>query len=873
MMACLSSTCIVARELHSEERIALAQPQRSPTIGTPESTRRDAFPFVCFVYGASGALGILYEVTFSKYLSYAFGVTAYASSAVLVAFMGGIAVGAHFGARWDRRVVRPLLAYGLAEAAIGLTCMVAPFAFRSLLRLYPALASISQSLMVLTALRWLLATFLAFVPAACMGTTLPFLARYVRAMGDGASKRRLTTLYALNTMGGALGSLTSAYVLIPSIGLSRTMMGSGLLSLLLGVGASALGRRTTVPEAMPVDDAQSASATGRAERAGGDEPSDAALRDHGSGLLVLAAMSGFLVFAAEVVYTHLLALVVGTSVYAFGLVLAAFLLCLAVGASLVPVLERRAGKYVLPISLALAALGLSGSIPLWDRLPAIFVALGPKVDGWAGREAIRGAVAFAALAVPATLMGTTFPIVLRAVAKRVAAGAEVGRLTSINTLGSVLGSVAGGFVILPALGSQRSLVLLACAYAGSSMWTTWLTRASRGAKAVLFAWGAAGLVVGLLCPRWDLFELASGAGIYFESQDGAPQSFEMVREDVHGGVTTVTRNGDVLTLWTNGKFQGNNGVEVSAQRGFAHLPSVFAHRHGKALVVGLGTGTTAGTMAAYPYERIDIAEISPAIVEASQRFFADLNLHVFDDPRAVLRHEDGRNLLLVSREKYDAITIELTSIWFAGAANLYNREFYEIARDHLTEGGVLQQWMQLHHTTDRETAIVISTLRRVFPHVCLFSDGHQGHLLASLSPLHVTRERLARLEALPRVREALGPDGTLGSVVEGLVMDEEAISRFVADVAARHRLTEAELLSTDDNLLLEYATPRNNVPNVDGISGHARKAERLSNPRLARTIFLGLSEALGPSHSRVLTPSTKYSVSPKHVVGRPGCCA
>jgi spermidine synthase len=279
----------------------------------------------------------------------------------------------------------------------------------------------------------------------------------------------------------------------------------------------------------------------------------------------------------------------------------------------------------------------------------------------------------------------------------------------------------------------------------------------------------------------------------------------------------------VLTLWTNGKFQGDDGIEVPAQRGFAHLPSAFARQHHKALVVGLGTGTTAGAMASYPYERIDVAELSPAIVYASRTFFGGLSQHVLEDHRVRLLPEDGRNVLLVSRERYDVITIELTSIWFAGAANLYSREFYELAAEHLEEGGVLQQWIQLHHTSQRETAVVLRTLRSVFPHVCLFVNRHQGHLLASPSPLTISRERLARLESLPEVRESLA-GGSLMEFATGLLLDERGLDRFAN--------ATTEIVSTDENLYLEYATPRNNVPEADNVPDTVAKLSAFAEPNV-----------------------------------------
>jgi spermidine synthase len=306
----------------------------------------------------------------------------------------------------------------------------------------------------------------------------------------------------------------------------------------------------------------------------------------------------------------------------------------------------------------------------------------------------------------------------------------------------------------------------------------------------------------IFLPRWDMARLTSGANVYF-AMGPPPDEIIFVREDVHGGVTTATRRGDLTTLYTNGKFQGDDGPEMPAQRRFAHFPSLFVRREHRALVVGLGTGTTLGTIAAYPYDHIDVAEISPSIVEAARLFFKAPSVGALDDPRVALHLNDGRNVLLVATEPYDLITIELTSVWFAGAASLYSREFYELTRARMTPGGVLQQWVQLHHIRRSELAVIIRTLKTVFPHVALFVGGSQGILVASAEPLVASKSRLDRLAERPAIRATLSGQH-LEDLLGELVASNEDLERLV-------RETEDAPLSTDDNLYLEYATPKGNV--------------------------------------------------------------
>ncbi|HEY8087810.1 MAG TPA: fused MFS/spermidine synthase, partial [Polyangiaceae bacterium] len=602
------------------------------------------------LYFASGAVGLVDEVIFFKYLSLTFGATAHASSAVLVSFMGGLAIGASIAARLDRRVERPLTVYGALEIVVGIACAVSPWLFAGVGHLYASMATGTPSLAGLELLRGGLAAGVVLLPTTAMGATLPLVARVAGAIEGGEG--HVTALYGANTAGGALGSLLGGYAIIPSLGLAVSLRAGAAVSIGVGVAAIVLSRRLARTAPAPA----AAPGTGHMPR----------------GVIVAAAASGLLVFASEVVFVHLLALIDGTSVYVFGLVLAVFLVALSAGAAASRALARKAGQDALAASLALSGLALAATLPVWDRLPGVFVLANPWAREWAQRELVRGLVAAMAIGLPATCMGMTFPLVLAALAPREDRGAQTGRATAINTVASIAGSLAGGFLLLPILGSQRALAVIAVGYVVAA-----LAVSTTGRRWIAGLAAAAALIVAIV-PRWDLARIASGTNIYFDRQ---PEQGEVVwiDEDVHGGVVTVTRRRGITTLWTNGKYQGDTGWQMAPQRGFADVPAMFAPRFDRALVVGLGTGVTLHETATYPFTRIDLAELSPGIVKAARQFFGEVNGGVLDDPRVRIRLEDGRNLLAVDTGRYDLITVELTSIWFAGAANLYNREFYETA--------------------------------------------------------------------------------------------------------------------------------------------------------------------------------------------------
>jgi spermidine synthase len=769
----------------------------------PSGGKDAPFALILTLFVLSGATGLIDQLCFSKYLSYVVGSTAHAVSAVLSAFMTGLALGAFLGGRYCQRVKRPLLAYGVLEVVVAVTVALSPFAFHALQPLYAAIArSFPGSLVTLSAARWLLALLIVIVPTTAMGATLPLLSRLLPAsQGDPQSvqlrERRLGALYASNTAGGALGALLAAYAILPALGMDATVLASALGSACIGGLAIYFGRRATTTAAAVV--------TPEGDHAvSGSRP----VAQSTMIAYVVAVASGALVFAAEVIFTHLLALIIGNSAYAFGLILAAFLSCLFLGASRAAAVRARFGEAALPYGLILTGLALAVTLPLWDKLPLVFNNTGQFFTSFAAREATRGAIAFVVLAIPTVFMGLTFPLLLQRVAASDDVGYWVGRLTTVNTLGAVFGSLATGYLLLPALGSERSLFTVALVFIATGLLTT---RFITG-KVRMVAYALAGTAVAIwaFAPRWDLARLTAGTNVYFDGWH-EPDEVPFVRDDVLGGVTTVTKLGDVYTLYTNGKFQGNNGWEMNAQRFFAHYPSIFVSRFDQALVIGLGTGTTLGTIASYPWKKLELVEISPAIVEAADKYFGSINGGALHDPRLTTHIGDGRNFLLVEQRKYDLISMELSSIWFAGASSLYSQEFYRLVQQHLAERGIFQQWVQLHHVTRKDFATIVHTLRSVFPHVALFYGGGQGILVTSMSPLAASESRVIELQRHPEVQATTPGNRPLMTLLDDVLLVDGDLDRFLEDSAREAGQPLAELVSTDGNLYLEYATPRGNV--------------------------------------------------------------
>ncbi len=783
--------------------------------------RRDA-TYAGAMFVVSGFAALMYQVMFSKSLALTFGSTSTATYTVLAVYMGGMALGAWLGGRLAQGRSDALKLYAWCELGIGAYCVATPLIFKGIQALYVALASgVPPDAGMLTVLRTLLGAFALLVPTVLMGATLPVLARFfeLRAATLGTS---VALLYGANTVGAALGALLAGYWILPELGVWRTTLTAAALNLGVAWLALRLARRP-LPEGQPVAPPPAAvpGVTG------------AEARRLGRIALVVLTVGGVVTLALEINYIHLLAVVAGNSVYAFSLMLFAFLLGLGAGAEVARRLLR------LPVSLPLALAWLEfalaavilGGVFLWDGLPAYFASFEqyPLPREFAAREVVRGAVCWVAMFPPAVLIGALYPLAMECVGRAHpdAPIAALGRAAGLNTAGNIVGVLAAGFWLLPAVGALRSVQLLAaiCLILGLA------TIAWTALKRRPLAWAPAAAVVLLLIaqPRsFDYTALASGANVYFAGQDYG-REIDAV-ESVDGGLTTVARGAPVveggrvpLVLLTNGKFQGSNGGEVPAQVGIGLSPLLHTPARGSALVIGYGTGMSARVIADAGFRELEIVELSADIVRLANRHFADINARVSERRGVRTYITDGRNFLMLQPRSYDVVSIEISSIWFAGAAALYNREFYRLVKRRLAPHGVLQQWVQLHHVDATDILHVLSSVRAEFEHVWLYFIGTQGIIIATNSPdARPSAQNAAIIDATPALKGLLASvGGSARDLLERRLLEPAATDLFLSSFG----MPAPFWISTDDNLRLEYSTPRGNV--LDGAASIARNIELL----------------------------------------------
>jgi spermidine synthase len=838
------------------------------------SPKPDTVLLASFFVG-SGFSALAYQVILSRYAQLIVGATAFAVSALLTAYMLGMSLGAVAGGRISDRTRHPLRVYAVAEGAIGLYCLSFPLLFPWLRDLYLMLVPDigTGSIFARNLVRFALGVSAFLLPTFLMGITTPAFARAV-AFARQDKGIWLARLYGWNTLGAALGALITAYFLVPKMGLVGSMLIATGIN--FGIALAAYRASAPVPESPPaLDEAPESPPPARPKEirvplrwlgiAGGVVLAvgilDWALSDvdlagavagflyrrslplaatlafalaalfaiparGGAAVFLFAAFaSGYLSFALEILWTHLLAILLGNSVYAFGLMLGSLLFGLAMGTLFARRLAHppRRSRNWIGLSLVLAGAAIVATLPVWDEVPRVFLLLATREPSFALMEGVRFLVALGLMLLPTAAFGITFPLVLTCASSGGRGfGARVGQVYAVNTIGAVAGALSGAYFFLPKLGSQLSLQIL-----GSLLLAVGGLALAALSDLPFRRTLALGAITSLLWVpslplQWDFNALNMAAAVYLGDSASATGRILYRREDATGGLTSVVEDRGVRTLLTNGKFQGDNAEEIPVQHRAANLPTLFTSGRERALVVGLGTGVTLAALAAHGFEEVVCAELSAPIVEAARKHFSDVNGGILDAPRLKLIEEDGRSLLFESPERYDVITVEVSSIWFAGVGSIYSREFYQLALARLRRHGVLLQWFPIHHLSARNLFLVVNTVRSVFPYVSLWTHRHQAFVIASASPLELDLESIrsdqSRESMIPYLREL--PSGSPLELLSDLVVTDSDMDRFLDSMAVLLR-TRRSVVSTDTWPTLEYETPKDVLSNFSYFQNRA----------------------------------------------------
>jgi spermidine synthase len=763
----------------------------------------------------SGATGLIYELLWVRVLYQSFGSTIQSVTTVVAAYMGGLGLGAWLFGRIADRSAKPAVLYGRLEIAIGVFGVASPLVLGLAHWMYIGTAgAFALQGAASLVLRFGLAALVLLVPTTLMGGTLPVLTRALMGEDRGLLKPSLGRLYGLNTLGAMMGTALAGFFLIEFVGVRASLWATAALNLAIGALAIRYGRdeRFSDPGREP-----------------GVQESGALIRDSLHRLaLVLLGLTAFASLLNEIAWTRVLVMIVGGSTYAFTLILLVFLLGIGLGSMIVArrSLPRRETAAAAAVAQGITGVGAALLFLFFGFLPSYIIAVF-QISGLdaASRLLLMGIAIGAVVLIPAIGMGMTFPLLADLTARpRWARGADVGGAYALNTIGSILGAVLTGFLLVIVLGTQATLrvglminglaALVLAVFAARGIAEG--SQEDRRVRVRVLAAGSLGMVAvvaSLAGPGWSTRLIDLGPTIYARQ----PMDKQARRQFLaHRGVRQLTfREGAnaTVSVWegeagrslrVNGKVDASDRGDMDTQIMLGLAPIVARPGASSAFVIGYGTGVTAHVLATVPgMTRVKVVEIEPEVI-GTDSLFHGVNDSVRFRPNVHVVLDDARSALQLDRERYDVIVSEPSNPWIAGIATLYTPEFFRIAKARLHDDGVFCQWIQLYQLPLPIVAGIVRSLREVFPHVNVWFGGTADILvLGSSRPLTYDPKWLAQL---------IGPGGQLRDIgTEWLSIDspEQYFGRLLLRDPGVSRLIErARFDHTDDRPRLEFVAAR-----------------------------------------------------------------
>jgi spermidine synthase len=781
---------------------------------------------VYLIFFVSGAAALTYEVLWVRYLSLVFGGSHLAVTTVLAVFMGGLAIGSITIGKKVGSYRKLLRLYGFLELGIAASALV----FVALMRFYPViyipLAQISYSPVYLSIIRITFAAVAMIIPTTLMGGTLPVLSAFISSHSSGLGNR-LSFLYGFNTIGAVVGAAASGFLLLPHYSVNTTLTIAVSMNVLIGVLSIILQNKAQ--SALSATTIEAGTDTGIPFTPQGEHkerPLSLKLVLWGIGV------SGFCALGYEVLWTRILSIVIGASVYGFTLLLMAFLAGIGLGSaayglflrissphrkasnlhSLSSVVSFGLVQVIIGVSALLVSVYIrslpSNAVSVYDFFQKLNMAIRP----FKTRQLANFVISFSFLFVPAFFMGVAFPLAGKIYGqyKRVV-GQTVGEILSYNTIGAILGSAVSGFILIYLLGIQRSLQIIILINIGFG---TLVMASVLGKKSL--NWGIAGAItiaalILVINPNlWQLWD-AKFYAIYQYNHPEIYSTPEKIREamdnsdvlyygeGVHAIVSSV-RSGKTQYFITNGRVEASDAdIDMQCQYTLGHLPMLLNKNPRKVFVLGTGSGMTLGATSVHPsVEQITLAEIEPKVLGVA-RTFGIYNHYVLDNPKLKIVFNDGRNFLMTTKEKFDVITADPIHPWFSGAGYLYSSEYFKLAAQHLNPGGIACQWLPLYELTDENLKSIVATFRNNFSYIMVWLTHNDAELIGSNSPIIIDEKDLSQRIKVPEIQEDLIPI-KMGSA-------EDFLSYFVMGSEGAKAYSNGGRINTDDNLYLEFSAP------------------------------------------------------------------
>ncbi len=750
--------------------------------------------WVFLFFFVSGATGLIYEVVWTRLLTLVMGNTHYSVSTVLTAFMGGLALGSYAGGRLIDRKFNPLMAYAFLEAGIGLYCLLIP----SLIELvFPVFQGVylnwDNSYTQASLVKFLICVAILIVPATFMGATLPVLSKFV-SRDEADIGKDVGTLYSINTFGAVFGAWASAFIFMRLWGIQSTIWMTALLNIAIAViiilvfkpplkGSTSIETEYPLP---PLDKREKL-------------------------ILFSFALSGMVALIYQIAWNRILSLVLGSSIYAFSLILTVFIFGLALGTVSFSRLLSKFEDLMKAYGITQIIIGLSALliIPQFENIPFVnrwvYENFGQQFEFI---QLTNFLIIFVLLIIPTFFMGAQFPLVIKMVVrKRQTLGRHVGRIYACNTLGAIVGSFLAGFIMIPGFGIQATLV--SGVFLNVLLGMTILMLGAR-LNLNLKVYVLPAVVIFCLFTAksmgpWDTSVISSGSFMPYRIADLKEAEMKknkilFFKEGMHTTVTTELSVSGNIFLRVNGKTDASLALDMRTQLLSGYLPMLFHPDPKSALVIGQGSGITLGAVEQFPVNEITLVEISPAVI-AGSRFFDPFNHYALDDKRVTVKLEDGRNHIALSEMTYDVIVSEPSNPWISGVGALFTVDFFQLMKKRLNPDGVACIWVHTNMSPDSFKSIIRS-FSKEFAFVTMWESiaGDDYLLIGSEKKYELSYKKVLQYlsnETVGRDLHRIGIN-SISDLLSLMIMSREKLLEFSASAP----------LHTDDNSLLEFNAPK-----------------------------------------------------------------
>jgi spermidine synthase len=769
--------------------------------------------FILALFFFSGAVGLIYEVVWNRMLTLVFGSTVFAATTVLATFMAGMALGSYYLGRYADKHKNSLKIYAYLEIGIGIYAVILPFILSGIEFIYVFLHhALNANFYLLSIAKFILCFIVLVIPTALMGGTLPVMSKALTSKTNRIGWT-VGALYSVNTFGAVIGCFLAGFFLVHAMGVLLTTYLSAVLNIIIALIILLVFLRR--------DSSADEEKSGSKEKEYTKNEAQILPKNAGRIALIVFGISGFCALAYEVLWTRVLVLFLGSTGYAFATMLSTFLCGIAIGSIL---MARFADKRkdllttlgIVQIVIALSAILL---IPVYSKLYDVGMTF--TGSGWLNFFLSRYALSFLVMLIPTIFMGATFPLVIKIYANNLnQLGKSIGNVYSINTLGGILGSFFAGFVFIPLIGIQRSVLLMSfLSVAGGIIALAlcikyWRSKNNKLAVTSHIVY----IAIAVLVVIFASFVIDTGQPLtkYTAVFKGPGESNKLLfyKEGIDTSVTVVEDVDGIRRAFvdTNQAVEDSRWVLPSYSI-IGHLPALLHPNPKEALVLSSGMGVTSWAISRHGVN-VDTVEISSGIKEADQ-FFTKVNHNVLSDPLVKLTIDDGRNYILTTSKKYDIITTDIIHPFVnTNSAGFYTRNFYELCKKRLTDNGIMCQWVPLYRLPEEQFKTIIRTFKASFPHTTMWFKYTPDFVILIGTPneLRIDFQDFNRRMEKPAVKADLELVNMSDpfALLDSFWMDERTIDAYVLSGS----------INTDNRPLLEFFGPLPTVTtfqNIDGI--------------------------------------------------------